>query len=130
MSLVDPIADALVNIKNNETASKKICIFKPASKLIGEILKVMKQNGYVIDYEMVEDGRQGMYKVILNGKINVCRAIKPRYAVKKNGFDKYEKQFLPSKEVGILIVSTPNGVFSHNEAKKQGIGGRLLAFVY
>ena len=130
MSLVDPIADALVNIKNNESASKKTCIFKPASKLIKEILRVMKQHGYVINYEMIEDGRQGMVRVELNGKINVCRAIKPRYAVKKNGFDKYEKQFLPSKDVGILIVSTPKGVFSHNEAKKQGVGGRLLAFVY
>ncbi|MDO8627324.1 MAG: 30S ribosomal protein S8, partial [Candidatus Diapherotrites archaeon] len=81
-------------------------------------------------YEMINDGRQGMFKVLLNGKINVCRAIKPRYAVKKNGYDKYEKQFLPSKEIGILIVSTPKGVVSHNEAKQQGIGGRLIAFVY
>ena len=130
MSLVDPIADALVNLKNNESASKKICIFRPASKLMGEILRVMKHNGYVIDFERVDDGRQGMFKVTLNGKINVCRAIKPRYAVKKNGYDKYEKQFLPSKEIGILIVSTPKGVVSHNEAKQQGVGGRLIAFVY
>ena|SRR3989344_2466692 len=130
MSLVDPISDALIHIKNTENASKKNCIFRPASKLIGEILRVMKEHGYVVEYELVNSENQGLFRIKLNGKINVCRAIKPRFAVKKNGFEKYEKQFLPSKDVGIIIVSTPKGVFSHNEAKKQGIGGRLLAYVY
>jgi small subunit ribosomal protein S8 len=130
MSLVDPIADALINIKNHELASKKECVFKPASKLMGEILKVMQKNGYISTFEFIDDGRDGMYRVSLLGKINQCRAIKPRYAVKKNGFEKYEKRYLPSKDIGMLIVSTPKGVMSHAEAKKKGIGGRLLAYVY
>ena len=130
MSLVDPIADAMISIKNHENASKKECIFKPASKLLGEILKIMQKNGYIGEFEYIEDGKSGMYKISLLGKINNCRAIKPRYAVKKNEFEKFEKRYLPSKDIGIIIVSTPAGVKTHDEAKNAGIGGRLLAFVY
>ena len=130
MTMMDPVSDALISIKNAENASKKEVLFRPASKLIGRILEIMKEHSYINSYEFLDDKKDGTYRVMLGGHINECRAIKPRFAVKKNGFEKYEKQFLPSKDVGIIIVSTPKGVFSHNEAKKQGIGGRLLAYVY
>ncbi len=130
MSLTDPVADTLINLKNHEMASKKQCMFRPASKLITEILKILLKKGFIQKYELIDDGRDGMFKVELNGKINECRAIKPRYSVKKNEYEKYEKRFLPAKDIGILIVSTPKGVMLHQEAKKQGIGGRLIAFVY
>ncbi len=61
---------------------------------------------------------------------NECKAIKPRYAVKKNRFEVYEKRYLPARDVGILIVSTPAGLLTHKQAKEKGIGGRLVAFVY
>ncbi len=130
MALVDPISDALVNIKNCDLASKNKCICRPASKLFGEILRVMKEKGFVSSYKLVEDGREGLYTVDLNGKINRCKAIKPRYAVKKDEFEKYEKRYLPSKDIGIIIVTTPMGVLTHNEAKEKGVGGRLLAYIY
>ena len=130
MSLTDPVADALINLKNHEMASKKECTFKPASKLITEILKILMKKGFIEKYELIDDGRDGMFKVELKGKINECKAIKPRYAIKKNEFEKYEKRFLPSKEIGILIVSTSKGVMTHKEAKKKEVGGRLIAFVY
>jgi len=130
MSLTDPVSDALINIKNHEIASKKECTFKPASKLISEILKILMKKGFIEKYELIDDGRDGMIKVKLNGKINQCRTIKPRYAVKKNEYEKYEKRFLPSKDIGIIIVSTPQGVMTHDDAKKKEIGGRLIAFVY
>jgi small subunit ribosomal protein S8 len=127
---VDPVANALINLKNHERALKKQCLFRPASKLIGEILKVMQKKGFVGKFEFIDDGREGMYKVDLIGKINECKSIKPRYAVKKGEFEKYEKRYLPSKNLGILVVSTSKGVMSHREAKEQKVGGRLLAFVY
>jgi len=130
MSLTDPVADALINLKNHEMASKKECTFKPASKLITEILKILMKKGFIDKYELIDDGRDGMFKVDLRGKINECKAIKPRYAVKKNEFEKYEKRFLPSKDIGILIVSTSKGVMTHSDAKKKEVGGRLIAFVY
>ena len=130
MVLVDPIANALVSVKNSDLASKRECIFRPASKLLGKILEVMQKKGYIGIYEFIDDGREGLYKIELNGKINDCKAIKPRYAVKKDGFEKYEKRYLPSKDIGILIVSTPQGVVTHKEAKNMSVGGRLLAYVY
>lgn len=130
MTRVDPLADALITLKNNENVAKTECIVRPASKLTGEILRVLQKYGYVGLYEFVEDGREGLYKIKLKGAINECRAIKPRYAVKKDGFEKYEKRYLPAKGMGIIVVSTPRGVMSHNEAKSEGLGGRLLAFAY
>ncbi|MFH1586926.1 MAG: 30S ribosomal protein S8 [Candidatus Diapherotrites archaeon] len=130
MSRVDPLSDALTNIKNHETASKKVCLIRPASKLLGEVLRVMQEKEYISTYEFIDDGRDGMYKIHLLGKINSCQAIKPRYAVRKNEFEKYEKRYLPSKDVGTLIVTTPNGVITHRDAKKNLSGGRLIAFVF
>jgi len=128
--MTDPLADALINIKNHERAAKKECIIRPASKLLGEILRVMKENGYISAYEFVDDGREGMYKAVLVGKINECQAVKPRYSVKKTEFEKYEKRYLPSRDVGMIIVTTPKGVMTHASAKRELIGGKLLAYVY
>jgi len=130
MSLVDPISDALIAIKNSDLASKKECSFRPASNLMGEILKVIQKMGYISTFELIDDGREGIFKVELLGKINNLRAIKPRYAVKKNEFEKYEKRFLPARDMGLLIISTPEGVMTHKQAKEKGVGGRLIAFIY
>lgn len=130
MSLVDPLADALINLKNRDSAAKQEAFIRPATRLMGEILRVMKESGYINTFEFVEDGRQGVYKVDLGGKLNNCRAIKPRYAVKKDEFEKYEKRYLPSRDIGVLIVSTSQGVLTHQKAKEQGVGGRLLAYIY
>ncbi|MEM4675173.1 MAG: 30S ribosomal protein S8, partial [Nitrososphaerota archaeon] len=56
--------------------------------------------------------------------------LKPHFSVRKNEFEKWEKQYLPGKDIGILIVTTPKGVMSHTEAKSLGTGGRLLGYVY
>ncbi|MDO8427603.1 MAG: 30S ribosomal protein S8 [Candidatus Diapherotrites archaeon] len=130
MSLNDPIANALISIKNSDKAVQGHCYCKPASKLLARILEVMKANGYITQFERVDDQREGIYKIELAGKINEARVIKPRHAVKKNEFDKYEKRYLPSRDIGILIVSTPEGVLTHREVKSRGLGGRLLAYIY
>jgi small subunit ribosomal protein S8 len=127
---VDPIADAMTHIKNSENAAKRQCSVAQGSKLLAEILRVMKENGYIKGVEWKED-RTGNHAVVaLEGHINECRVIKPRYAVKKDEFEKFEKKFLPARDIGILIVSTPKGVVSHKAAKMAGSGGRLLAYVY
>src|SRR3989344_569027 len=130
MSMTDPIADALINLKNHEMASKKECIVRPASKLLKEVLRIMQEKGYIGTFEFVDDGREGFFKVQLSGKINQCRAIKPRYAVAKDEFEKFEKKYLPAYDIGTIIVSTPKGVVTHLEAKENNTGGRLLAYVY
>ncbi|RLA93348.1 MAG: 30S ribosomal protein S8 [Deltaproteobacteria bacterium] len=130
MILGDPLSDGLSTINNNEIRNKKECILSPASKLLGNVLRVMQLSGYIGEFEFIDDGRSGKFRVQLLGRINKCGAIRPRFRTKVEDYEKWEKAFLPSRDVGILIVSTPNGVISHREAKKMGVGGRLLAFVY
>ncbi len=130
MSLNDTLANAMIVIKNAEMVGHSDCTIRPASKLIKEVLKVMQRKGYIGDFEEVEDGRDKLFKVSLTGRVNNCRAIKPRYPVTKGEFDSYEKQFLPAKGVGTIILSTVDGVVTFEEARLKKIGGRLLAFVY
>jgi small subunit ribosomal protein S8 len=125
----DTLADALSSIKNAERVGKKECI-TPASNLVKEVLRVMQEHGYIGVFEFIDDGRSGKFNVKLKGAINDVNVIKPRYAVKVGGFEKYEKRFLPAKGFGILIVSTSKGVMTHEQAKKQHIGGKLLCYVY
>jgi small subunit ribosomal protein S8 len=126
----DTLADALSTIKNSEYNGNLRCVVKPASKIIAQVLRVMQEYGYVKEYEFVDDGRAGLFKVTLTGKINDCGVIRPRYAVGKDNIEKYEKRFLPASGFGVIIISTSQGVMSHYEAKERGIGGRLLAYVY
>lgn len=130
MVLLDPLADALSTIKNAESIGKSSCTIKPASKLIGNVLKVMKDRGYLGEFEFVDDGKAGVYNLELVGRINKCGAIKPRYSVKVTDFEKWEKQFLPAKNFGTLILTTSNGVISQYEARENDVGGQLLAYVY
>ncbi len=128
--LLDPLADALSTIKNAEIIGKSDCTIKPASKLIGNVLKVMKDKGYIGDFEFIDDGKSGNFKVQLKGKINKCGVIRPRHSVKNTEFEKWEKRYLPAKGFGSIILTTPGGVMTHSEARDNGIGGELLAYVY
>ncbi|NIA11144.1 MAG: 30S ribosomal protein S8 [Nitrospiraceae bacterium] len=130
MVLLDPLADALSTIRNAENVGKRECIVRPASKLIGNVLSVMQSQGYIDEYEFIDDGRAGIFKVRLRGKINDCKVIKPRFSTKLSDFEKWEKRFLPARNFGALILTTPNGVLSHYEAREKNVGGQLLAYVY
>ncbi|MFH7882615.1 MAG: 30S ribosomal protein S8 [Candidatus Aenigmatarchaeota archaeon] len=125
----DLLADALSTIKNAERIGKKECLVK-ASRLINEILKVMEKEGYINSFEFIDDGKSGKFKIELKGKIIDCNVIKPRTSVKVDEIEKFEKRFLPAREFGILILTTPKGILTHKEARKNKIGGKLLAFVY
>ena len=128
--LIDPLADALSVIKNAEDTGKQECTIKPASKLIGSVLKVMKDKGYIGEFELIDDGKSGLFKVQLKGKINKCGVIRPRHAVRNIEFEKWEKRFLPARGFGSIILTNPEGVMTHDEARDSGLGGELLAYVY
>lgn len=127
--LQDRLADALTTIKNAERNGNAECIVK-SNKLIGNVLKVMHDNGYIGPFESIEDGRGGMFKVQLRGKIIDNNVVKPRFAIKSDEYEKFEKRFLPARNIGLLIVSTPKGVMEHKKAKEMKIGGRLLSYIY
>ncbi|MGQ9478580.1 MAG: 30S ribosomal protein S8 [Thermoproteota archaeon] len=130
MTLNDPLANALTTLQNADLRRKKECLVRPASNLIGHVLKVLQQAGYVGEFEFVDDGKSGFFRVQLIGRINKCRAVKPRFPASYRELDKWEKMFLPAYNVGFLILSTPRGLMTHLEAKEKRIGGRLMAYVY
>jgi len=128
--MLDPLADAMSTIKNAEVVGKSECIIHPASKLIGNTLKVMSDRGYIGEFEFIDDGKSGKFKVNLLGNINKCGVIKPRFSIHILDLEKWEKRYLPARNFGALILSTSQGVISHTEAREKNTGGQLLAYVY
>jgi len=128
--LNDPLANALSMIKNAELKGKDTCDIQPSSKLIGGVLNLLKQKGYIGEFEFIDDGKAGMFKVKLIGSINNCGVIKPRYPIKRDDLEKWESRYLPAQHFGMLIITTTKGIVSHDEARNNGVGGKLLAYVY
>jgi len=126
----DPLADTMSILKNATDSGKMQCTIRPSSKLIGRVLKVMQENNYIGQFEYVEDGRAGMFRVELNGNINDCGVVKPRFSVKKRNLEEYEEKYLPAQDFGVLIISTTRGVMTQRGCRDNGTGGKLLAFVY
>ena len=126
----DPLVSALSGIDNAESVGHLDHTVEPASNVIGSILEVFYDRGFIGGFEFVEDGRAGRFEVELTGAINDCGAIKPRYSVSADEYERWEKRFLPARDYGSLIVTTSHGVMSHYEAREQGVGGQVIAYVY
>jgi small subunit ribosomal protein S8 len=124
------LANLFSTIYNNEIRKKKECFVIPASKLASEVLKTMQKYKYIGEFEYIDDGLSGKFRIQLLGRVNKCGVISPRFAVKKDRYGDWERKFLPAIGSGILIVSTPKGVMSHIEAMNLGLGGRLIGYVY
>ncbi len=128
--LNDPLASALSTILNSEKVGKSTCLISPSSKVIKKVLDLMNAEGYIGKYEEVTKAKGGVLKLNLIGRINNCSVIKPRFTVKRDGFEKFEQRFLLADDFGIIIISTNQGIMPHIEAKKKKIGGKLIAFCY
>jgi small subunit ribosomal protein S8 len=125
----DLLADVFAVIKNSENLGKKECV-TPASGLIGGVLEAIRKNEYIGEFERVEDGKGGQFRITLVGRVNGCNVIRPRFSVGLDETIKWEKKFLPSDRVGILILTTSKGVMDQREAVRQKVGGKLLGYVY
>jgi len=121
----DVVADALNQIMNIKRAKKTEVRIKKHSKVLINLLDLMKKLGY-LDYEI--KGRE--LKVEIKEKLNKCRAIKPRYSVSVDKIDKYVRRFLPARGFGYVILSTSKGLLIHEAALEENTGGSLLAYVY
>lgn len=128
--LNDPIANVLSAVYAYENTGKREVVVTPVSKIVKRVLQIMNENGYVGALDVASEGRGGVGTLHLLGNVNKCGVIKPRFSLKADEFTKFEKRYLPAKGVGILIVSTSQGVMTHTEAIKKNIGGRLIAYCY
>ena len=130
MTANDPLAAALSGIDNAEGVGHLDHTVEPASNEIGSVLEVLADRGYVDTFQFIDDGKAGQFEVELQGSINACGAVKPRYSVAADDYEKWEKRFLPARDYGTLVVTTSHGVMSHYEAREQGVGGQVIAYVY
>ena len=128
MTTKDWLSAMLNDVLNCKKAEKKETSITPISKLMIEVLNILKKKGYIEDYHIEKDKFDRV--IIKIGKLNNCGTVKPRFFVKKDEFDKYIKTYLPARNMGILIVSTNKGIMTHYEAIEKGIGGSLIAYCY
>ena len=127
--MTDKLAEAINTIKTNEHIGRESCVIN-STKLIKAVISVMKNEEYIKDYEEFKERYTKKMKITLSNRINDIGVIKPRYSANKNDIQQYEGRYIPSRDFGILIVSTPEGVMTNKDAKSRGIGGKLLAYVY
>jgi len=126
----DLISDALSSIMNAEKVSKKEVTIRRTSKLLIEIVKIIKEKGYISDYSFTDDSKGGLLTIKLINKINKIGSIRPRYPCTLPQIEDFEKVYLPAMGFGIIILSTPKGLMTHEDAKKKKIGGFLIAYCY
>lgn len=122
----DIVADGLNQIMNAKRIEKRELVIKRYSKVLLNLLEMMKLRGHV-DYEINREDGIVVVKII---KLNECRAIKPRYYVGVDGIDKYLRRFLPSRNFGTLVISTNKGLLNQKEAVKENVGGSVVAYFY
>lgn len=132
MVMTDPIADMLTRIRNaNQMKHKTVDV--PASKLKMEILNVLKQEGYVTDFERIDDGVQGTLKISLKYLENDERVVRGLKKISKPGLRVYAKtDDLPRvlNGLGIAIISTSKGIMTDRDARKNKVGGEVIAYVW
>ena len=132
MSITDPIADMLTVIRNAQGAKKEKVDF-PASKIKEKILDIIKEQGYIVDYRRVEDGKQGILRVYLRyskKRIGVMSGLK---RISKSGRRVYvEKDEIPYVfgGTGTAILSTSSGIVSDKQARQMKTGGEVLCYVW
>lgn len=132
MVMTDPIADMLTRIRNANDAGHKL-VEIPASNEKRAIADILMEEGYINKVEYVEDEKQGMIKVTLKYGDNKSRVISGIKRISKPGLRVYAGHAdLPKvlNGLGIAIVSTSKGVMTDKKARKAGIGGEVICYVW
>ncbi|MBQ1862098.1 MAG: 30S ribosomal protein S8 [Clostridia bacterium] len=132
MHITDPIADMLTRIRNANDA-KHETVDIPASNMKKQIAQILVDEGYIKSYNVVDDGKQDIIKVILKYGPNKSKVIRGMKRVSKPGLRIYVgSDEIPKvmRGLGVAIVSTSKGVMTDKAARKENVGGEVLAFVW
>jgi small subunit ribosomal protein S8 len=130
--MTDPVADMLTRIRNANTAGHQT-VDVPASKMKKSIAAILKEEGYIEDYEFTEDGKQGIIKIKMKyapGKVKVISGIRK---ISKPGLRVHVKaENVPRVlgGLGVAIISTSRGIISDKDARRIGIGGEVICYVW
>lgn len=132
MAMTDPIADFLTRIRNANSVGHKTAS-APSSKTKEAIAEILKREGFIKNYEIIEDNKQNEIKISLKYGRNQEKVITGIKRISKPGLRIYAKsEDVPKvlNGLGIAIISTSNGVITDKEARQQGVGGEVLAYVW
>ncbi len=132
MTMTDPIADMLTRIRNANTVGHAT-VEIPASKMKKAIAEILKEEGYIRGYDMVEDGKQGTIKVSMKYGPDKTKVISGIKKISKPGLKVYAKAGDVPKVLGglgIAIISTSSGLITDRQARKLGVGGEVICYVW
>ena len=124
------LADVLKSINDAKKKGKCQVLIRPCSKVIVKFLTVMMKHGYIGEFEIIDDHRAGKIVVNLTGRLNKCGAISPRFDVQLKDLEKWQKNLLPSYQLGFIVLTTSAGIMDHEAARRKHTGGKILGFFF
>jgi len=130
MVRISVLNDCLTNIVNAEKRGKRQVLVRPSSKVVVKFLRVMQKHGYIEEFEEIDDHRSGKIVIQLNGRLNKCGVISPRFNIKLEDIEKWVNNLLPSRQFGYLVLTTSAGIMDHHEARRKHTGGKIIGFFY
>lgn len=132
MALTDPIADMLTMIRNASSARKEVVEVKN-SRLSEEIMKIFKKEGFISNYKIIKDSKQGLLRIYLKYLKTGTPCILGIKQISKSGLRIYKKADEVSKVyggLGIAVISTSKGLMTDSDAREHGLGGEMLCQVW
>ncbi|KAG5440693.1 hypothetical protein PCK2_000281 [Pneumocystis canis] len=130
MVRISVLNDCLNGIVNAERRGKRQVLVRPSSKVIIKFLSVMQKHGYIGEFEEIDDHRNGKIVIQLNGRLNKCGVISPRFNVTLNDIEKWVTKLLPSRQFGYIVLTTSAGIMDHNEARRKHVAGKIIGYFY
>ncbi|XP_065848381.1 small ribosomal subunit protein uS8my [Euphorbia lathyris] len=122
--------EALRKIVNAEKRGKATVELKPISTVMSSFLNIMKDRGYIKNFQVFDPHRVGRITVELQGRVKDCRALTYRQDIKAKEIEEYRLRTLPTRQYGYVVITTPDGVLDHERAMERNVGGQVLGYFH